>query len=87
MKRPRRPPPPGTPAVPLRLWGARLREARRARGLTQPQLAAMAGVAQQSVSKMERGESCPHDRVKLQLARALGVNPGTLFPWPGPAET
>lgn len=85
MRGPKRPAPPGTPDVPLSLWGTRLREARRARGLTQPQLAEMAGVAQQSVSKVERGEACPHDRVKLQLAHALGVSPGSLFPWPSEA--
>lgn len=82
MRGPRRARPAGAPDVPLTLWGSRLREARRARGLTQPQLAEMAGVAQQSVSKVERGEACPHDRVKLQLAHALGVNPSSLFPWP-----
>lgn len=68
--------------VPLSLWGALLREMRRTRGLTQPELAAMAGLAQQSVSKIERGEACPHDRVKLQLAYALSVSPSTIFPWP-----
>lgn len=68
--------------VPLSLWGALLREMRRTRGLTQPQLAEMAGLAQQSVSKIERGEACPHDQVKLQLAYALSVSPSTLFPWP-----
>jgi DNA-binding XRE family transcriptional regulator len=55
---------------------------RRTRGLTQPELAAMAGLAQQSVSKIERGEACPHDQVKLKLAYALSVSPSTLFPWP-----
>lgn len=73
---------PDTLEVPLPLWGTLLRDMRRNRGLTQPQLAELAGLAQQSVSKIERGEACPHDQVKLKLAYALSVSPSTLFPWP-----
>lgn len=74
------------PEVPIDLWAALVYEARRSRRMTQPQLARAAGVAQQTISKLERGLLCPHDRVKLRLAAALGVQPSVLFPWPSLAE-
>lgn len=76
----------GHPQLPLQLWAALVYEARRARGLSQPQLAQAAGVAQQTISKLERGMLCPHDRIKLRLAAALGVQPALLFPWPSLTE-
>ena len=53
--------------------GARLRLARRARGLTQQQVAEMAGVTRQAVSRIESGEGDPSLRVALVRARALGM--------------
>jgi DNA-binding XRE family transcriptional regulator len=74
------------PDIPLDLWAALVYEARRGRRMTQPQLARAAGVAQQTISKLERGRLCPHDRVKLRLAAALDVQPSILFPWPSLSE-
>ena len=63
--------------------GARLRLARQARGLSQQQLAGVAGVTRQAVSAVESGHSDPSLRVALGLARALGVTVEELF---GPGE-
>ena len=59
--------------------GARLRLARQARGFSQQQLAAMAGVSRQAVSAVESGQSDPSLRAALGLARALGVTVEELF--------
>ena len=45
--------------------GARLRLARQARGLSQQQLAGVAGVTRQAVSAVESGHSDPSLRVAL----------------------
>src|SRR5436190_1971177 len=63
--------------------GARLRLARQARGLSQHQLAGVAGVTRQAVSAVESGHSDPSLRVALGLARALGMTVEELF---GPGE-
>jgi len=59
-----------------------LRAIRRARGLTQVQLAERAGIDQGTVSKIERG----YDQVSLRtiyaLAEALNVEPPELFSLP-----
>lgn len=60
-----RPAPEGLPA--------RLRAAREGRGLSQGELGRLAGVAQMSVSKWERGASEPSISQATALARALGV--------------
>lgn len=72
--------------IPLELWAVLLYEARRGRRMSQPELARAAGVAQQTISKLERGLLCPHDRLKLRLATALDVEPALLFPWPSLSE-
>lgn len=59
--------------------GARLRLARQARGLSQQQLAGMAGVSRQAVSAVESGQSDPSLRVALALAQALGMTVDELF--------
>lgn len=71
-------------AVPLELWGALVGEARRCRRMSQGALAEAAGVSQQSISKVEAGVICAHDRVKVRLAAALEVPTADLFPWPAP---
>jgi putative molybdopterin biosynthesis protein len=62
--------------------GVRLRLARQARGLSQQQLAGMAGVSRQALSAVEAGHSDPSLRVALALAEALGMTVEELF---GPA--
>ncbi|MGH3192481.1 MAG: substrate-binding domain-containing protein [Streptosporangiaceae bacterium] len=59
--------------------GARLRLARQARGLSQLQMASVAGVSRQAVSAIESGISDPSLRVALALARALGLTVEDLF--------
>jgi molybdate-binding protein/DNA-binding XRE family transcriptional regulator len=59
--------------------GTRLRLARQARGLSQQQLAGVAGVTRQAVSAVESGHSDPSLRVALGLARALGMTVEELF--------
>ncbi len=73
---------PGPWEVPIDLWAYFVRYGRRARGLTQGTLASAAGVSQQTVSKIEGAAICPHDRVKVELARVLEVPTADLFPWP-----
>lgn len=66
------------------LWGARIRAARRAAGLTQAQLAAALKVSQQNVSAWEKGLRGPRDDRRLQLARILGIAPEDLFTYTPP---
>jgi DNA-binding XRE family transcriptional regulator len=68
--------------VPLELWAHFVNYVRRYRGLTQDELADAAGVSQQTISKVEAGRICPHDRLKVRLAEALEVHTADLFPWP-----
>ena len=63
--------------------GNRLRLARRARGLSQQQLADVAGMSRQAVSLWESGESDPSLRAAFALASALGMTIEELF---GPGE-
>src|SRR5258708_2423118 len=67
--------------------GARLRVARQARGLSQQQLAGMAGVSRQAVSAVESGQSDPSLRVALALAQALGMTVDELFGTEGAVPT
>jgi|tagenome__1003787_1003787.scaffolds.fasta_scaffold20967208_2 putative molybdopterin biosynthesis protein len=59
--------------------GTALRIARQARGLSQQQLAGMAGVTRQAVSAVESGNSDPSLRLALGLAGALGMTIEELF--------
>jgi putative molybdopterin biosynthesis protein len=65
------------------LGGTRLRLARQARGLSQQQLAGVAGVTRQAVSAVESGHSDPSLRVALSLTRALGMTVEEVF---GPGD-
>jgi transcriptional regulator with XRE-family HTH domain len=56
-----------------------LRLARRQAGLTQAQLAHAAGIDQQTVSRIERGETRdPSHRIVMAISRALGLNPSEI---------
>lgn len=52
---------------------------RKAKGMTQEQLAARVGVSAPAVSKWETGSSCPDISLLCPLARALGTNLDTLL--------
>lgn len=58
----------------------KLSDIRRARGLTQKQLADMAGTDQATISKIERGSgyNYTHDTI-VRIADALKVEPAELF--------
>jgi transcriptional regulator with XRE-family HTH domain len=64
----------------LAALGQFVRQHRLAAGLTQEGLADVAGLHWTYVSDVERGRRNPTYRVIRQLARALGVAPGDLFP-------
>jgi len=52
---------------------------RRSRGLSQRALATAAGVSQAMVAELERGKHPPSEASLSKIARALGVEPATLF--------
>jgi transcriptional regulator with XRE-family HTH domain len=61
------------------LFGRRLRELRRERGLSQEQLADVAGLHRNYIGNIERGEQgIGLDNIML-LARTLKVKPAILF--------
>jgi transcriptional regulator with XRE-family HTH domain len=54
--------------------GRRLKQARRQKGMKQPELAKKSGVSQSTISKLERGElDGSRADTQIALARALGV--------------
>ena len=64
--------------------GARLREQRLLLGLTQQQVAELAGITHQQAQKYESGAERISAGRLLVLARALGVEPGHFFEGLGP---
>src|SRR5438034_9961656 len=56
------------------LFGARLREMRIARGLTQPEIAARVGTSASNISDLERGIKVPTLTTVARLADALECN-------------
>src|SRR5690349_12341559 len=66
--------------VKLERLGARIRELRYRRGLTQAQLAYKAGVGEKTLKRLEGGHTdTPRPETLAALAGALGVAPETLF--------
>lgn len=59
--------------------GQRLRTERRARGLTQAELAERAGIALETVSRIEQGHTRPTIRTLDKIAGALGIPVRDLF--------
>ena len=60
-------------------FGAKVREIRTKRKLTQESLAEAAGIASIQLGFIERGNNVPKLTMILRLARALGVRPGSLI--------
>lgn len=58
---------------------APLRAARAHRGITQEQLAQLAGINAQTISRFERGERDPRVWQLMRLAKALGIAPSQLL--------
>lgn len=59
--------------------GYRVRELREERGLTVRVLSDRTDLAENSISRIERGERVPSSITVEKLARGLGVEPGELF--------
>ena len=59
--------------------GARIADLRRAKGMTQEQLAGAVGVSAPAVSKWETSASCPDISLLCPIARALDTNVDTLL--------
>ena len=66
-------------------FGARLQALRRARGLTQEDLAAELNVSRQAVSKWESGRGYPEMEKILYICRRYGVSMDSLFDEEAPA--
>lgn len=66
------------PPVTKRQFGARLRELRKALGLSQEAVAHKLGMPQNSWSNWERGETSPGMELIDRIAKALGCDPGDL---------
>ena len=58
-----------------------IRQRRLAKGMTQEQVAAALGVTAPAVNKWEKGTSCPDIALLPALARLLGTDLNTLFPF------
>jgi ribosome-binding protein aMBF1 (putative translation factor) len=68
----------------LKKWvnhvGTKVRELRKAQGLTQERLAELSALPQSHISKLENGEHSPSHKTVDRLAEALGVDAGKLDP-------
>lgn len=60
-------------------FGADIREARRARSMTLDALARESGVSKSVLSQIERGQTNPTVATLFSIARALDLDPSTLF--------
>jgi transcriptional regulator with XRE-family HTH domain len=67
-------------------FGGRLRELRGEKGLTQPQLAELAGLNKDALARLERGERSPTWETVVILAESLGVSTDTFLDAPAPAD-
>ena len=61
----------------------RLREQRKARGLTQAELAAAVLVSRKTINTIENGVFVPSTTLALKLSAELGCNVEELFQLPG----
>lgn len=68
--------------------GSRIRSARRARKITQQELAAVLGIRGTTLAKYERGsiDGIPPKKV-ISICHALDVSPNYLFGWDEPSNT
>ena len=59
--------------------GSRISKYRRAKGMTQEELAGLMGVSSQAVSKWENDQSCPDISALPQLGKILGITTDELL--------
>jgi len=64
----------------------RLKVARAERGLSQAELAAMAGVTRQTISSIETGQYCPSALLAFVIAKRLGKPVEGLFSLEGDGD-
>ncbi len=81
------------PAVQVMTWskamrvdGAKLRQARERRLITQPELSDLSGVMVATISRIENGLQQPRIPTVRKLAKALGVEADELIDWQGEAQ-
>lgn len=67
------------PSVDLDSFGTAVRVGRKARGLSQQELAHDLGIAQSYLSALEQGRSVPGAALILSIARALDLDSATLL--------
>ena len=63
----------------IKNFGKRLVEMRRAKGMTQNELAEKLSITPQAISKWEREEGLPDVTLFPEIASVLGVSVGELF--------
>jgi transcriptional regulator with XRE-family HTH domain len=71
----------------VRLFAQRLREVRLQRGMTQAELARLAGVSVTYVSQLESADTAPGIDLVARLAHALGTATTELLPAGAPPDT
>lgn len=54
-------------------WGPLIRESRRAQGITQDDLAQMAGTTRRTIGSIEAGKSAPHLKILERVLAVLGL--------------
>lgn len=62
-----------------KVLGSNIRRLRKAKGLTQEELAHQAGMAMRYVAGVERGEENPSLKYLIKLAEVLDTEPGRLL--------
>ncbi|MDP9470572.1 MAG: helix-turn-helix domain-containing protein [Chloroflexota bacterium] len=70
----------------MRVDGAKLRQARERRLITQPELSDLSGVMVATISRIENGLQQPRIPTVRKLAKALGVEADELIDWQSEAE-
>ncbi len=65
----------------MRIDGAKLRQARERRLITQPELADRSGVMVATISRIENGLQQPRIPTVRKLAKALGMEADELIDW------
>lgn len=76
---PKPPKPPRTPSPFTRAFGAFVKRLRKARGMTQEVLAERAGLAADTIRRLEYGEFSPSLDTLAKLTDGLGIDLATLF--------
>ncbi len=69
----------------MEAFGERIRAARKAKGLSQSELAQATGLCVNSVGMIERGKKCPTVYTVQRICDSLNIAPGELFGQAGEA--